>query len=266
MNYALGIVSGDYKGHKQFIHGGADAGYRTFLAVFPDLRMGFVVFSNLGDVNTGSKAYEVADLFISDTAKRKTGGPTIGDSSKAVIHDTTAIKKYLGSYIADDGFQANFRLQNQKAYADAYGQSFLLVRSEKDTFSVITDPSVKIVFQIGQPGDTTAYVSLSLSEKHLLKKYVSYATPTDAFLQAYTGDYYCPELGCSYGIVLKDHKLLLTNNKYDDTPLTVVGTEHLLDDFWWMSHLLMTRNEKKEITGFEVTGGRVMHLQFNKVK
>jgi hypothetical protein len=127
------------------------------------------------------------------------------------------------------------------------------MKGGKDTLSLITDPSVKVLFGIGKTGDTTAYVSISISEKHLIKKYVTNATPTDALLQSYTGSYYCPELDCSYGIVLKDHHLVLTNNKYNDTPLTLVGTEHLVNNFWWMNHLMITRNEKKEITGFEVT-------------
>jgi len=30
--------------------------------------------------------------------------------------------------------------------------------------------------------------------------------------------------------------------------------------------LLIIRNSKKEITGFEVNSGRIMHLRFNKVE
>ncbi|HET9825046.1 MAG TPA: hypothetical protein VFP87_06905, partial [Chitinophagaceae bacterium] len=170
-----------------------------------------------------------------------------------------------GSYIADDGFQVRFRLKDKKLYAEAYGQSFLLAKAERDTFCLLMDPSVKIAFAANKT-DTTAYLSLSAGEKHLVKKYVSNATFPDQVLQLYAGNYYCPELDCSYGIVLKDHHLVLTHSKYNDTPLTLVGTDHLLNDFWWMNHLMITRDSKKEITGFEVTSGRVMHLRFNKVR
>ena len=51
-------------------------------------------------------------------------------------------------------------------------------------------------------------------EKHLLAKYIADTSQPDQLLQTYTGNYYCPELDCKYGIALKDHHLILTNNKY----------------------------------------------------
>jgi len=34
---------------------------------------------------------------------------------------------------------------------------------------------------------------------------------------------------------------------------------------WWMDHLKIVRDNKKEVTGFEVNSGRVMHLKFIKI-
>ena len=267
LSYALGIVSDTYKGWRQFSHGGADAGYRTSLAVFPDLKMGITVFSNLGDVNAGRKLYQVADLFIPDTTKHKLADePENIDSGKAVLKDTGAIKKFAGNYIADDGFQINFRLNNKKLFADAFGRTFLLLKMTKDSFSLISEPGVKFLFSGPASGDTTVFVAFSADEKHLLKKYIADTSQPDQVLRAYAGTYYCPELDCKYGIALKDHHLILTNNKYPDTGLTLAGGDHLVSDFWWMNHLVIIRNSKKEIAGFEVNSGRIMHLQFNKVE
>jgi len=267
LNYALGIVSDTYNGWRQLSHNGADAGYRTSLAVFPDLKMGFAVFSNVGDFNAGGKLYEMASLFITDTAKHKlAGAPKNIDSSMAVLKDTTTMKKFTGSYISDDGLQINFRLSNKKLYADAFGRTFLLTKGEKDSFSLFIDPGVKFLFSGHAPGDTTVFVAFSSDEKHLLTKYLADTSQPDQLLRAYTGNFYCPELDCKYGIALKDHHLVLTNNKYSDTRLTLVGSDHLLSDFWWMNHLLIIRNSEKEITGLEVNSGRIMHLRFNKIE
>jgi len=266
LSYALGIVSDTYNGWRQFSHGGADAGYRTSLAVFPDLKMGIAVFSNLGDVNAGRKLYQVADLFIPDTTKHKLASESENiDSGKAVLNDTGAIKKFTGNYIGDDGFQINFRLNNKKLFADAFGRSFLLIKATKDSFSLISDPGVKFSFSGPASGDTTVFVAFSADEKHLLKKYIADTSQPDEVLRAYAGTYYCPELDCKYGIALKDHHLILTNNKYHDTVLTLAGGDHLVTDFWWMNHLMIIRNSKKEIAGFEVNSGRIMHLRFNKL-
>jgi hypothetical protein len=60
--------------------------------------------------------------------------------------------------------------------------------------------------------------------------------------------------------------LMLTNPKYSDTKLNLVGSEHLTSDYWWMNHLMITRDRKNNITGFVVNSGRIMHLKFNKTK
>jgi hypothetical protein len=100
----------------------------------------------------------------------------------------------------------------------------------------------------------------------LLLKYASANNLSGIQLQAYTGTYYCPELDCKYGIVLKGRDLILTNGKYEDTKLKLTTKDHIFSDYWWMGHLKVLRNVKKEITGFEVSNGRIMYLRFNKIK
>ena len=99
-----------------------------------------------------------------------------------------------------------------------------------------------------------------------LEKHINDTLQTDEVLKKYTGVYYCPEPDCQYGIVLKHHQLMLTNTKYNDTKLTLVNSEHLKSDYWWINHLVVTRDSKKNITGFEVNSGRIMHLKFNKIR
>jgi len=88
LSYANGIVSDTYRGWRQYSHGGADAGYRTYLSVLPDLKMGFMVFSNLGDVDAGGMAYAITNLFVKDTTQKKTTEKTsLRDSAAAILKD-----------------------------------------------------------------------------------------------------------------------------------------------------------------------------------
>ena len=125
-------------------------------------------------------------------------------------------------------------------------------------------PHIKLVFGI-KAKDTTVTIYTPDQEYHL-KKYTKDTSQTDEILKQYTGVYFCPELDCKYGIELKDHQLTLTNAKYNDTKLTLVGSEHLTSDYWWMNHLKIIRDSKNKITGVEVNSGRIMHLKFNKIK
>ncbi len=265
LTYASGIVSDTYRGWRQFSHGGADAGYRTFVTVIPDKKMGFIVFSNLGDSDPGGKAYDIAKCFIRDTASgKKSQSENQPDSSKAYIKDTLLFKKFMGEYISDDGEQFGFYLKDHRIYAKAGDESYLMSLTYLDTFVVLRYPQFR--FKFLQKEDHNLIVK-EFEPDHIreLQQYLPDTTQSDLDLQAYTGVYYCPELDCKYTIVLKDHHLWLTNNKYNDTRLSLIGKNHLMDDFWWMNHLVLIRDKKNEVVGFDVNSGRIMHLRFNKI-
>lgn len=266
IDYALGISNISYKGWKGLSHGGGDAGFRTMLMVFPDQKMGFLVFSNVGNSNAGRLTNQVADLFIQDTTKTAAPKKDMDkkDSSGLIQQNTLALGKFMGNYISDEGMRIGFRLNDNKLYAEAYGQSILL-RKEKDTFSLVDDPEIKFAFNVPRAGDTTVFAALNPDNRELLKKY-SAAPLSTQVLKGYTGTYYCPELDCKYGIVLKENKLVLTNNKYNDASITLAGPDQMLVDSWWIGNLQILRDTKGQITGFEVNSGRVLHLKFDKLK
>jgi CubicO group peptidase (beta-lactamase class C family) len=64
INYAFGIVSNLSRGYRRFTHGGSLSGYRTSIAIYPDLKMGFIIFSNAGDDQIVRKMDQLAELFI----------------------------------------------------------------------------------------------------------------------------------------------------------------------------------------------------------
>ncbi len=265
ISYAEGIVSNTYKGWRQFSHAGSDAGYRTNVSIFPDLKMGFMVFSNLGGFNPTVKTNQIADLFIKDTTSEKTDiQKAPRDSMAAVLKDTLSLKKFMGSYISDEGLLFRFELKNSRLYYYVQDESNFLIKELNDTFSIATAPEIKIVFGINSI-DTIVNIIVPNDQVYHLTKFTATPVYSDEQLKKYTGTYYCPELDCKYGIVLKDHALMLTNVKYNDTKLTLSSPDDLISDYWWMNHLKILRDKNKMITGFEVNSGRVMHVKFIKI-
>jgi CubicO group peptidase (beta-lactamase class C family) len=262
LDYAAGISTENYKGWRQFSHGGADAGFRTFIAVFPDLKEGVIVFSNVGDFNPGNKAHQIADLFIQDTAKKiiMTKKPGKMDTSSMLSKNDSM---NLHPFIGEDGTNLSLEIKKGKFYYRSDNESYLLKKDSAGLYSMVIDPEIRFHLNIHLK-DTTIAINTP-DQQYFLRKYIPLPA-NDEILEAYTGKYYSPELDCSYGIVLKAHRLYLTNNKYDDTPLTLAGPDHLISDFWWINHLAVMRNKLNQITGFEINSGRVMHVQFNKVE
>jgi len=268
LTYASGIEVDTYRGWRQYSHEGVDAGLRTYLSVYPDLKIGFIVFSNLGDFDPNGLTHAMAEFFIKDTVQKKeVAGLANADSSAVFMKDRSWLKKFPGYYIGEDGLPVNFGVKNSKIYYHIYSDSGILARQSKDTFAISNYPVVKFVFGV-LAGDTMVNV-IAPGQFYHLKKYIKDPPLSDQLLQTYTGDYYCPELDCKYGIVLRDHDLILTSNKYSDTKLAWINRDHLTTDYWWIDHLQMVRDNKNRITGFEVNSSLIihsaMHLKFIKL-
>ena len=133
----------------------------------------------------------------------------------------------------------------------------------KNSFYAAAAPEQKFNFSI-KAKDTIVDVKTPDQLYHL-KKYTKDTSQTEETLKTYTGTYYCPELECTYDMVLKDHHLLLTTAKYN-SKLTFLNNDHLKNDYWWMNHLLILWDSKNQVAGFEVNSGRTMHLRFNKIE
>jgi CubicO group peptidase (beta-lactamase class C family) len=259
LDYALGIAVDSSRGQLRYQHGGADAGYRTFVSVYPGLRMGFIVFSNLGNVNSGYEAEQLASLFIKDNAPKKPAGKAgYTDTAVAILANPALLTPYTGAYSSDDGARFRFSIEANKLYWVNPSGRYLLVNTRNDTAELFSDRSVYFVFSKSSADEYWP------GNHRYLWKYDTSSKP-DAQLLTYTGTYYSPELDVNYRIVLKDHRLLIGSAKYNDTPLTLYGDDHLGDDWWWMSHLKVIRDSQKRITGFEVNDGRVRHLLFKKI-
>jgi hypothetical protein len=62
--YALGLAIGKFRGLRAISHGGSDAGYRSYVAWFPEQRLGIAVLSHLASLNPGNIANEIATVYL----------------------------------------------------------------------------------------------------------------------------------------------------------------------------------------------------------
>jgi CubicO group peptidase (beta-lactamase class C family) len=67
--YASGVQIGTSGGVRRVSHTGSTAGYRAFLARYPDQQLSVAVLCNVGAVNPGSVGQEVANVFLGDAVR-----------------------------------------------------------------------------------------------------------------------------------------------------------------------------------------------------
>jgi CubicO group peptidase (beta-lactamase class C family) len=106
MSYGYGMGIGKYKGLKTVSHGGADAGYRTFLLRFPEQHFSVSVFSNLASFSPGGLSFAIADAYLSDQYKeepRKEESSAPPEEEKEEF-DVTKVKfeDYVGRFYSEE--------------------------------------------------------------------------------------------------------------------------------------------------------------------
>ncbi|OGX83628.1 hypothetical protein BEN47_17425 [Hymenobacter lapidarius] len=264
--YASGITVDEYHGWKQYSHGGADAGFRTFVSVFPEAKMGFVVFGNFAEALPTVQAYEMIDLLLKDNSvKKPLAAQALADSSMTKLADATAFQEFTGVYYSSDGAKFSYLLKNGKFYWQSAGPELLLANVGKTTFSTLTAGArSQFVFSKNADGSVKVAQTWPSGERTLkrVNPLVLEAVAQTKMLQEYAGTYYSPELEYRYTLAVKDQKLILSNSKSKDAPL-----EFLEKDVFLMGGVLinMKRDKHQKIVQLELNAGRVKHLTFEKM-
>jgi CubicO group peptidase (beta-lactamase class C family) len=139
ISYAFGQEIEKYKGLKTVSHGGADAGYRTFLLRFPDQKFSVSVFSNLASFNTYQLGYTIADAYLADllkadTIKKQT--PPAQEAKPAFDTSTKKLSDYIGRfYSAELETFYEFEVKNDTLVAHhPRHDDFKLVPFKQDAF------------------------------------------------------------------------------------------------------------------------------------
>jgi CubicO group peptidase (beta-lactamase class C family) len=116
IDYALGLFVANYHGKREISHGGATAGYRAFLMRLPDDDLSVALLCNRGDVNAGSLAHKVADVFLPPF--KETTTPAVvaeADASLAGLYRDPLTDALLPIQVSDKkvslGFTRSFELR-----------------------------------------------------------------------------------------------------------------------------------------------------------
>lgn len=263
---ALGQFVGMYKGINEIQHGGADAGYRSYLTRFPDEKISVIVFSNSAEFNPGSIAHKVADIYLKDKIKMDDKKIEKEEVEKDVIViEQEVLKSYEGDYELQPGFIIKITESDGQLSAQATGQGE----------SALTAIS-KTEFKVEQIEARIEFVSDSDSRVSLMKLHqggqVMEAPRAKEFdsnkvnLSEFVGTYFSDELSTSYAFVLEERKLIAKHSRLSDFELTAVKLDVFSSDAWYFGQVEFVRSADGNIKGCKVSNGRVRNLNFEKIK
>ena len=265
-NYGMGLSTGTYRGLKTIGHSGGDAGFRSYFLRFPEEEFSVVVLSNLGAMNPGLAAEQIADVYLKDRLAPMESPEAKTEASDPALRK--ALQRYEGIYTwprggwswrvraADDGLRIADIGASSARWVPAGDNAFALKGSDRET---------RLVFEEDRSGITGASFRSQMGWIAPLTKTASRDT-SERYLSELSGEYYSEELDVRYRVQREGKKLVLGQWKLGDSPLTQNSrdTFSALTDFGTIT-ILFTRDARGRVDAMRASTGRVKGLLFKKV-
>jgi CubicO group peptidase (beta-lactamase class C family) len=103
-DYAMGLYVRTHRGVREVSHSGSTAGYRAFLARYPDQRLSVAVLCNAGSANPTQYARTIAEAYLGSalTAPAAAAGGRGAPPAPAFTPASSEIAAYVGRYRSDE--------------------------------------------------------------------------------------------------------------------------------------------------------------------
>jgi CubicO group peptidase (beta-lactamase class C family) len=245
IDYALGVSNGTYRGAKAITHSGATAGYRAYLAAYPETRTTIAVLCSNATANTSAHAHAVADLVLADQLEPLPPPVTL------TAAPNVDVARLAGMY-RDPNTDEVFRVELRDGKLAVGGLQLVPVsadtlRDARTGATVVAMPGnvLRIIPPQDQPVDLTRVTQIA---------------PNNGELQEYAGTYTSPELGVTYRISVGNGNLLIKRHLQND--LTIVPTYK--DAFSNFGSWVFTRDGAGKVNGLQYTQGRIRRVLFEK--
>ncbi len=263
---ALGQFVGDYKGLKEIQHGGADAGYRSYLTRFPDEDFAVVVFSNSAEFNPGRIAHQVVDIYLKDKIKTEVKPEEVQEesTSEEIVLDKKVIATYVGKFELQPGFIITVTQDNDVLKAQATGQPMVTLKTLSNTEFRVEEVDAKVEF-VPNEGDKVKLLKLHQGGHIMEAPRVEAFDTSSVNLSEFSGEFYSEELFTTYHFTVVNDSLVAKHSRLNDFNLNPIKDDMFSGEAWFFGQIEFIRDENNKISGCKISNGRVRNLYFEKL-
>ncbi|HEV8498846.1 MAG TPA: serine hydrolase domain-containing protein [Gemmatimonadaceae bacterium] len=254
-NYGFGLSIDRYRGARVVGHGGADAGYRTDVARYPESGLATVVLCNAASANPGLLARRVADAYLGSALS----AAPVEATPQGVALSPDRLQRRAGVYVEPRTMQiVELVMRDGKLMVGRQG-TIALVPISEDRMQITGQPG-NAVFK---DSAASAFDLIPAGGRPLHFERRAPVASTSQLLSTYAGEYVSDELaGAVYRVTATDSTLLLRTG----TSSPITARLVFADTFLGGGNTIQFTRARGQITGFDVTNGRVRHVKFVKRK
>jgi CubicO group peptidase (beta-lactamase class C family) len=248
--YARGVYVTSYRGVPEVSHSGSTAGYRAFLARYPDQDLSIALLCNAANANATRLAHQVAELYLGLPTQPPQGGITI---------DPRALASFAGLYR---------QLKTGEAASIVWDQGVLryeggpqLTPIAKTRFRL---PNGSLVdFEVGSDGRPRRLIVTTLEGEVEEGEPVARDRPTTERLRDLAGSYWSEEAEVSFTIAVDRGELKLKRR-----PASVFTLKPLYADAWEapFGMVRFRRDAAQRVVGLSVSVPRVRDMRFERTQ
>jgi hypothetical protein len=247
--YALGLIVAKYKGLKDISHGGATAGYQTFLTRYPDNKVSVGVMCNGTSPGAGGIAANITDeIFGPFPETPKTDSAKVSDDE---------LKKFVGIWRNEKThYPARFVIEN----GVSRWSGARLVPMGGGQFTA-GDNQLKFTFdKDGKPMsaetvDSDGEVRRFGPEKEW--------TPTQDDFASIKGDWFSEEAGASVTVAVENGKAFIKQRPSTSLPMQPLYLDHFNAQGYT---IWFTRDKNGKVDSMHVGASRMRDMLFVRVK
>jgi CubicO group peptidase (beta-lactamase class C family) len=263
MSYALGIGVDEFRGLKNYSHGGADIAHRAFLVYFPEIDAGVVAMSNNGNFNPADIAFKMAALYFEDQLEPEEGEKEESDSNEVLVSGEL-LQTYAGKYLLTGmGAELIYEVVDGRLKMSMEGQPEVYLNPISESEFSYEGVEATILFKTDDRGEVTGAVHSQGGQKFELERMAPYE-PTLEELQALTGKFFSRELETFYTLELRDTTLFILLKNTKEIELSALKKDSYKGDIFFIGELVFQRDNSGQVSGFTAANGRTRGIVFEK--
>lgn len=272
LNNGYGLLVGKYKGLRIVEHGGADPGFISQWIQFPDQKFSVACLCNTFDLNPAAVVRQVATIYLAERfpPPAGAGSNTAAENVRGVQVSERELAKAAGLYFnPNNGSVRKLYVKEGKLFFwREPGNEVELAALGDNRFRMVGVPAkVEIIVKPERPGAGTQMLMINNDEKPSVFEHVEAAAYTPERMAEFVGSYRSEELNAVYELTVENGKLMIGRRRgHSFPPLAARFADGFADEERAGVSLRFTRKDRRRVTGFILSRGRIRGLRFTKVK
>ena len=189
--YSAGLFITAHNGAREISHDGSTAGYSTWLGYYPSQQLSVAVLCNEADVNATLLGHKVVDVYLPSSAADQAA--TAGKTNVTLVPNAEGLYESRRNHVA-------FAIERKDGKLIARGR-FPITAISATSFRLVPEGTT-YELESEASGKVTAMRAFSMGYRTDIFDKVERAKPTQAEMQAMTGDYVSDEAETTLRVVL----------------------------------------------------------------